>query len=140
MTERVLEALAVRACGFTGRSLGNLRAVVPGGGGAAAWALVAQDLGYVGMTAKSVWFWGKAMSVVPAKQLSAPGSLGRIVRGVTDRVGVAPVIAKHAVRSAAVVREIWADEPVEQYEREMPIDAAVEWFVKNRKCSWIGTK
>lgn len=81
-----------------------------------------------------------AMSVMSAKELRAPGDLDRIAENVADRAGVTLAIAKHAVHSAAVVREVWAEEVVERYEREMPIEAAVVWFVQNRKCSWIGTK
>lgn len=81
-----------------------------------------------------------AMSVMSARKVRAPDKLDRIVGNVADHAGVTRAVAKHAVRSAAVVREVWADDLVERYEREMPVEAAVEWFVQNRKCSWSGTK
>lgn len=81
-----------------------------------------------------------AMSAISAEKLCTPNNFDRIVGNVVDRTGVVLAVAKHAVRSAIVVREVWADALIERYEREMPVEAAVEWFVQNRRCSWSGTK
>jgi len=79
-----------------------------------------------------------AMNAMSAKKLHAPDTLEHIVRNVADHAGVALAIAKHAVRSTAVVQEVWGDNQLQRYKLEMPIEAAVEWFVKNRSCSWNG--
>ncbi|MCP1373833.1 hypothetical protein [Dyella lutea] len=47
-----------------------------------------------------------AMNAMSAKKLHETGDLDHIVRKVADRAGVALAIAKHVVRSAAVVREV----------------------------------
>jgi hypothetical protein len=47
--------------------------------------------------------------------------------------------ARRAVQSASLVSDTLADGVIKAYEDEMPITAAVEWFVRNRRCSWSGT-
>lgn len=48
--------------------------------------------------------------------------------------------AMRAVQSASLVSDTLADGVIKAYEDEMPITAAVEWFVRNRRCSWSGTR
>lgn len=79
-----------------------------------------------------------AMSVTSASAGGASGGLARVAERVAVRTGVPLAVATHAARSAAVVLSVWSGETVKRYELEMPIEAAVAWFVKNRRCPWNG--
>lgn len=60
--------------------------------------------------------------------------LRSIVARVAGRAGVTSVLAKQAVRSASASLATQAKAKIQQYEQEMPVEAAVAWFVRNRQC------
>lgn len=57
---------------------------------------------------------------------------------VVERTEVSLAIARHAVKSAALVKKTQSEGAIGRYEREMPLDKALDWFVENRRCSWNG--
>ena len=61
---------------------------------------------------------------------------GHSVARVADRAEVTSVLARHAVRSASVALATQAKAKIQEYEQEMPVEAAVDWFVRNRQCIW----
>lgn len=70
---------------------------------------------------------------------SVPGTsrgLSSAVERVSGRVGVTSVLARHAIRSASAALATQAKAKIQRYEQEMPVEAAVDWFVRNRQCIW----
>lgn len=55
---------------------------------------------------------------------------------VADRAEVTLILARRAVRSASVVAATQGNEKIKKYEQEMPVEKAVDWFVRNRQCIW----
>ncbi|WP_267220372.1 hypothetical protein [Dyella silvae] len=80
-----------------------------------------------------------AKSLMSTEASGSLPALDWIAARVAGRAEVALALAEHATRSAALVRQAQAEEIVERYEKEMPADMAVDWFVQNRRCSWSGT-
>lgn len=62
--------------------------------------------------------------------------LSSVVERVAGRAGVTLALAKHAVRSASAALATQDSAKIQQYEQEMPVEAAVDWFARNRQCIW----
>jgi TniQ len=77
-----------------------------------------------------------AMSFVSELPLDTTGDLRRIFAKVAARAEVPALMAKRATQSALVALATQSKEKIEAYEREMPVDEALEWFVQNRQCVW----
>lgn len=79
-----------------------------------------------------------AASLLTAKPQAEPLDTEIVAAKVATRAEVGLVIARHAVKSAALAWATQAEEVISCYERDMPLDKALDWFVEHRKCSWNG--
>ena len=76
------------------------------------------------------------MSIMSSSSPGESREIRRIVGRVAGRAEVTSVMARHAVRSASLALATQAEVRILKYEEEMPLEAAVEWFVRNRQCIW----
>ncbi|WP_414655882.1 TniQ family protein [Frateuria sp.] len=76
-----------------------------------------------------------ATSILAARTQGEPLDAEVVAAMVMRRTEVGLSIARHAVKSAALVRATQAEEVISCYEREMTLDEALDWFVENRQCS-----
>jgi hypothetical protein len=79
-----------------------------------------------------------AASILAAQRQGESLDAEMVTAKVVSRTEVESAIARHAVESAALARTTQAEEAISCYERDMPLDKALDWFVENRRCSWNG--